>query len=52
MADFFRRDLAAEGRVVAVASDGHEGHRYSSSEEFDIILLDIILPGMSGLEVS
>ena len=51
MADCLRRGLAAEGHVVTVASDGHEGHRYSSGGEFDIILLDIMLPGKSGLEV-
>lgn len=51
MADFLRRGLAAEGHFVTIATDGHEGHGYALGGEFDIVLLDIMLPGKSGLEV-
>ena len=43
--------LQAEGFETAVASDGHSGIRNASSESFDLIVLDIMLPGCDGLEV-
>ena len=43
--------LQAEGFETAVASDGHSGIRSASSESFDLIVLDIMLPGCDGLEV-
>jgi DNA-binding response OmpR family regulator len=51
MADFLRRGLAAEGHLVTVVGDGFEGHGHALGGEFDVILLDIMLPGRSGLEV-
>ena len=40
-----------EGYEVAVARDGKEGLHKGSTEKFDIILLDVMLPVMSGLDV-
>ena len=40
-----------EGYEVAVARDGKEGLQKGSTEKFDIILLDVMLPLMSGLDV-
>jgi DNA-binding response OmpR family regulator len=40
-----------EGYVVAVARDGKEGLEKASTEKPDIILLDVMLPVMSGLDV-
>ncbi len=51
MADFLKRGLGAEGHVVTHAKDGFEGQGYATSGEYDIILLDVMLPGRSGLEV-
>jgi DNA-binding response OmpR family regulator len=51
VADFLLRGLSAEGHVVQVASDGAEGQGYALAGGFDIILLDVMLPGRSGLEV-
>ncbi len=51
MADFLRRGLTAEGHLVTVASDGFEGQGHAMGGGFDIILLDIMLPGKSGLDV-
>jgi DNA-binding response OmpR family regulator len=51
MADFLRRGLMAEGHAVTVVHDGHEGQAYAQAGAYDIILLDIMLPGRSGLEV-
>ncbi len=44
-------NLADEGYEVAWASDGREGLRRALEEAPDLIILDIMLPGMSGLEV-
>ena len=44
-------DLEAEGYEVAVAGDGAEVVRRVGSEEFDLILLDVMLPDKDGFEV-
>ena len=43
--------LEADGHVVRVARDGPEGLRLALEEHPDLILLDLMLPGMSGFEV-
>ena len=48
---FIRRGLEEEGYEVEVAYDGPFGRRLALSQEFDLVILDVILPGMSGLEV-
>jgi len=49
--DFLKRGLAAEGFVVEAALDGAEGQRRALSESFDMVVLDLMLPGIGGLEV-
>jgi DNA-binding response OmpR family regulator len=49
--DFVRRGLEAEGFCVEAALDGTEGERLALTEAFDAILLDLMLPGRSGLEI-
>src|SRR5947208_123485 len=49
--DFLRRGLDSEGFVVEAAADGREGERRALSGEYDIVLLDLMLPGRSGLDV-
>ena len=49
--DFVRRGLEATGFAVEVAFDGIEGERLALSESFDAIVLDLMLPGRSGLEI-
>lgn len=46
-----RFSLEQEGMEVTAAYDGEEALEKVSSQEFDIILLDIMLPKLSGLEV-
>lgn len=48
---FIRRGLEEEGYEVAVAYDGTFGQRLALGQEFDLLILDVILPGQSGLEV-
>jgi two-component system, OmpR family, response regulator len=49
--DFVRRGLEAEGFAVKAALDGVEGERLARGEPFDAIVLDLMLPGRSGLEI-
>jgi DNA-binding response OmpR family regulator len=49
--DFVRRGLEAEGFDVQAALDGIEGERLALSGSFDAIVLDMMLPGRSGLEI-
>ncbi len=51
LADGIRRGLEAEGFAVDVAHDGVEGLWYARENEYSAILLDIMLPGMSGYAV-
>ena len=43
--------LAAEGYQVDTAMDGPSGLEKASTGDFDVIILDVMLPGKSGLEV-
>jgi signal transduction histidine kinase/ActR/RegA family two-component response regulator len=40
--------LQSQGHEVVVASDGHEGLERFGSREFDVVLMDIQMPGMDG----
>ena len=46
-----RRGLAAEGFVVESAADGTAGLRLAQHGDFDAVVLDVMLPGLSGYEV-
>ncbi len=48
---FIRRGLEAEGFAVRTASDGAEGLRLTESSDFDLIILDLVLPTVTGEEV-
>jgi len=46
-----REGLSAEGYSVRVARSGEEGFYQVHAQPFDIIILDVMLPGRSGLEI-
>lgn len=46
-----RDSLESEGHSVEVAADGSSGFQLASNESFELILLDLMLPKMSGLEI-
>lgn len=49
--DFVKRGLEAEGFSVAAAFDGSEGQRRALAESFDMVVLDLMLPGVGGMEI-
>ncbi len=51
LADLIRRGLVAEGFVVQVTGDGRTGFEEALGNGFDVIVLDIMLPSMSGYDV-
>lgn len=51
IARFTELELVHEGYEVGKASDGRTGLEMAESGEYDLCLLDIMLPGLSGLEV-
>src|SRR5215211_2052989 len=51
VASFIKRGLEAEGFVVRIACDGAEGLEMSRSGDLDLIVLDLILPTVTGEEI-
>ena len=51
IANFVRKGLIEVGHSVDVAADGNEGGALSLSTSYDLVILDIGLPGMDGFEV-
>ncbi|WP_338152752.1 response regulator transcription factor [Rufibacter ruber] len=51
LASMLQRGLKEEGYQVSVAMTGSSGFEMAKSFNFDLIILDIMLPGLSGLEV-
>jgi DNA-binding response OmpR family regulator len=51
IADFLARGLGAEGYAVSCVGDGVEGERAAIADDVDLVILDLVLPGRSGLDV-
>jgi two-component system copper resistance phosphate regulon response regulator CusR len=51
LAEFVARGLRAERFAVDIAADGREGLRYLDSFPYDLLILDLMLPKLSGTEV-
>ena len=51
IADLIEKGLSAEGYSVSCARDGADGEAQALSGDFDLVLLDLMLPGKSGEEL-
>ena len=51
IASFVKMELEYEGYKVEVCDDGIKGLEFSIENEYDLILLDLMLPKLNGLEV-
>lgn len=52
IAQAIKEGLEQESFAVDVAYDGEEGYASAAYESYDLIVLDIMLPGMDGIEVA
>jgi two-component system OmpR family response regulator len=51
IADFLQRGLRAEGHFCVVANDGEAGLSLALEGDFDLLLLDLMLPGVHGRDI-
>jgi heavy metal response regulator len=51
VASFIKRGLEEERYAVDVASDGDEGMALAELAPYDVIVLDLMLPGMNGFQI-
>lgn len=51
LADFLKKGLAEAGYVVDVAHDGIDGLHLAVEGTYDLVILDVMLPGKDGFEV-
>ena len=51
VASFIRRALEEESYAVDVCSDGIQGRDLASEVDYDLIILDLMLPGLPGIDV-
>src|ERR1700757_467272 len=52
MVELLRKGLSEEGHTVVCAGDGQEGLDLARNYEFDVIILDIMMPKLSGYELA
>jgi DNA-binding response OmpR family regulator len=52
MADLLRQGLEEEGFTVSVSHNGSEALEFILDSHFDVVVLDLMLPGMDGLSVA
>jgi DNA-binding response OmpR family regulator len=52
MSALLRKGLTEEGHIATCASDGAEGLALARSYDFDVIILDVMMPKLSGYELA
>jgi two-component system response regulator MprA len=52
MAELLRQGLIEDGHVVTVAADGLSGLALAKTGGFDLLVLDVMLPGCTGFEIA
>jgi DNA-binding response OmpR family regulator len=52
MAELLRRTLEEDGHAAVVARNGREGFEIARNTRFDVIVLDVMLPGQDGVTVA
>ncbi len=52
MVELLRKGLTEEGHTVVCATDGSEGMELARNYEFDVIILDVMMPKINGYEVA
>ena len=51
ISDFVKGELEYEGYNVCIKEDGREGLEEALKNEYDLIILDVMLPSMNGFEI-
>ncbi|EKD38787.1 MAG: Two component transcriptional regulator, winged helix family [uncultured bacterium] len=51
IAQSLKQGLEQEGYTATIATSGEEGYFLLTTESFDVVILDLMLPGRSGLEI-
>ncbi len=51
IASFVKKGLKEQGFVVDACEDGDEGYYFATEQAYDVIVLDIMLPGRDGLSI-
>jgi two-component system copper resistance phosphate regulon response regulator CusR len=49
--EYLRKGLAEQGCAVDVAANGYDGRHLALVHDYDVIVLDVMLPGLDGLSV-
>ena len=52
MAELLRQGLSEDGHIVTVAADGRGGLALAESGGFDLLILDVMLPGCTGFDIA
>ena len=52
IAQSIKKGLEQESYAVDLAFSGNDGYDFASTEEYDVIILDIMLPNLSGIEIA
>lgn len=50
--ELIRYNLVSDGYIIKCAYSGEEAVKFAVSEPFDLIVLDLMLPGISGIDVA